>query len=281
MQLVRKLLCITQQAQSVEVEITAEITIVLTPVSAVQNCPIPLLDVARAQGTAATSCERRQQFENILSNALPRFRNIAMRSLRNPDDADDAVQDAMLSACKHIAQFDGRAQMSTWLTTIVINAARMHSRRERAHVKLSFDEAPADGQSAISELLADPSPNPEQILAQRELRQVVNKLIGGLPARQRDALRLHQQDDFSVKSAAATLEVPLGTLKAQLTRGRTALSQRFQNATRRAKARASNSHLIAACQTRSSNPRRERTQRSTKLPVRHFQQEGGPNSWIA
>src|SRR5690348_15956194 len=108
----------------------------LTSVSAVQGCSIPRVDVARSQEKSATSCERRQQFENILLNALPRFRNIAMRSLYNPDDADDAVQDAMLSACKHIAQFDGRAQMSTWLTTIVINAARMHSRRERAHVKL-------------------------------------------------------------------------------------------------------------------------------------------------
>jgi RNA polymerase sigma-70 factor, ECF subfamily len=254
---------------------------VLTSISGVPGYGIPLVDAARSHGTAAIGCERRQQFENILSQALPRFRNIAMRSLRNPDDADDAVQDAMLSACKHIAQFDGRAQISTWLTSIVINAARMHSRRERAHVKLSLDESPTDGQSAISELLADPSPNPEQILARRELREVVNKLIGGLPAGQREALRLHQQDEFSVKSAAATLGVPLGTLKAQLTRGRAALSERFQNATRKTKARSSNSDLIAARQTRCFNERRDRTQPATNLPVVRFQQEGGRNSWIA
>jgi RNA polymerase sigma-70 factor (ECF subfamily) len=49
---------------------------------------------------------------------------MAMRWLRNPEDAEDAVQDAMLSAFKHIARFDGRAQMLTWLTAIVINAVR-------------------------------------------------------------------------------------------------------------------------------------------------------------
>src|SRR5215470_20052335 len=71
------------------------------------------------------SPERRREFENILSHALPRFRRMAMRALRNAEDAEDAVQDAMLSAFRHIAQFDGRSQMLTWLTAIVNNAVRM------------------------------------------------------------------------------------------------------------------------------------------------------------
>ncbi len=60
--------------------------------------------------------ERLQEFDNIVSRGLPRFRRIAMRWLGNHEDAEDAVQDAMLSAFKHIADFEGRAQMSTWLT---------------------------------------------------------------------------------------------------------------------------------------------------------------------
>ena len=57
-----------------------------------------------------------------MSNELPRFRRIAMCWLRNPEDAGDAVQDAMLSAHEHIGGFSGRARLSTWITAIVINA---------------------------------------------------------------------------------------------------------------------------------------------------------------
>jgi DNA-directed RNA polymerase specialized sigma24 family protein len=54
---------------------------------------------------------------------LARFRRIALRFLGNIADAEDAVQDALLSAFTHLDQFGGQAKMSTWLTAIVINAA--------------------------------------------------------------------------------------------------------------------------------------------------------------
>jgi len=205
---------------------------VLTLISAVQDSNLPLRAVAGQQGIAgATSSERRQEFENILSHALPRFRSIALRSLRNPEDAEDAVQEAMLSALRHIGQFDGRAQMSTWLTTIVINAARMQIRRRVRHQVEAIDEAPKEGQLSTSELLQDPSPTPEQTLEQSELRELVTKLIAGLPRSQQATLRLHQQDDFSIRMASETLGIPQGTVKAQLTRGRAKLKERFHKLT--------------------------------------------------
>ena len=212
----------------------------LTPISTAEVSVLPWVAVAGSAGIAAAgSSERQREFEDILSNALRRFQRIAMRSLRNPHDAEDAVQDAMLSACRHIARFDGLAQMSTWLTTIVINAARMQLRRDRRRPNLSLDESHADGEVTESELVVYPSPNPEQVLSWRELRDLVTKLISTLPSPQRNALRLHQRDDFSIKNAAATFGVPVGTIKAQLSRGRAALSERFQHATRKTKAETS------------------------------------------
>ena len=55
-------------------------------------------------------------------------------------DADDAVQDALLPALTHVDQLKGRAQMSTWLTTIVINSARMKLRRRLSQVQVALDE---------------------------------------------------------------------------------------------------------------------------------------------
>jgi RNA polymerase sigma-70 factor (ECF subfamily) len=200
----------------------------LEPISAIRDSSLPVAAIAGHQGsTAATTRERRQEFEKLLSSALPRFRSIALRSLRNPEDAEDAVQEAMLSALRHLGQFDGRAQMSTWLTTIVINAARMQVRRRIRCQTQPIDEAPKEAQLSCSELLQDPSPTPEQSLEQKQMRVLVNRLIAGLPPSQQAPLRLHQQDDFSIKMASQTLGKPQGTVKAQLTRGRATLKARF------------------------------------------------------
>jgi RNA polymerase sigma-70 factor (ECF subfamily) len=163
---------------------------------------------------------------------------MATRWLRNPEDAEDAVQDAMLSAFKHIAAFDGRAQLSTWVMAIVINAVRMKLRRRpRCHI-VSLDQMPEDGQWAISELIADLRPTPEQTLEQCELRELVTKLTGSLPLSQRTALRLRQRDGLSIRMAAEALGVPEGTLKAQIARGRAKLIQRFHEAAGRRRTKA-------------------------------------------
>jgi RNA polymerase sigma-70 factor, ECF subfamily len=178
----------------------------------------------RSEGISA----RRQEFENILPQVLPRFRRIAARWLDNHADAEDAIQDAMVSAFTHIAQFDGRAKLSTWLSAIVINAVRMQMRRRRRGPMFSLDYAPKEGQQSISELLADPRPTPEKALERFELSALAIKLTRGLAPSQRAALRLRLQNDFSIRKAAKKLGVPEGTLKARLARGRAKLKGRLR-----------------------------------------------------
>src|SRR5258707_4189966 len=127
------------------------------------------------------SPDRRLEFEDVLSRNLLGFKRVAMRWLRNPEDAEDAVQDAMLSAFKHIARFQGRAKMSTWLMAILINAVRMQLRRRLRHPLLPLDQPTQDGRHTISDLVADQRPTPDEILAECELRKLVIKLTGSLP----------------------------------------------------------------------------------------------------
>ena len=196
--------------------------------STIPDCAVPPLAIRRGQELPGqASQEVRMEFEKIVSHRLPQFRRTAMRWLRNPEDAEDAVQDAMLSAYKHIGAFHGRAQLSTWITAIVINSVRMHLRRRPRCQVLSLDQGPDEGRSGIAEFLADPRPTPEQSLERSELRDLVARLTSGLPDSQRAALRLHLRNGLSIREAAETLGVPEGTLKAQLARGRAALTRRF------------------------------------------------------
>lgn len=178
--------------------------------------------------TADDGNARRQEFDRILRQSLPRFRRIAMRVLRNAEDAEDAVQEAMLSAHRYIAQFDGRSQMSTWVTSIVINAVRMQLRRRSRRITISLEQDPKEGQWAVDEWPVDPGPNPEQILQHRELWALAVRLVARLPRAQREALHLRQKDGLSIKQAAEALGVPQGTLKARLARARAELARRFR-----------------------------------------------------
>src|SRR5579863_19763 len=70
-----------------------------------------------------------QQLEQILASGQPSLYRRAYRILGNAADAEDAVQDALLAAYTHLDQFRGQSQISTWLTTILVNCARLQLRR--------------------------------------------------------------------------------------------------------------------------------------------------------
>ena len=99
---------------------------------------------------------------SVLSHCLPSLYRYAYRLLGNKADAEDAVQDALLAAYKHLNQFRGDAQLSTWLTTIVINCARMHLRKRSRYIHVSLDSRIGEEQEyPLSDILVDHRPNPE------------------------------------------------------------------------------------------------------------------------
>jgi RNA polymerase sigma-70 factor (ECF subfamily) len=258
----------------------------LTATSGLEDSGLPSVAVAAAQGVAAeVSRERRQEFEDILLHALPLFRRIARRWLRNPEDAEDAVQDAMLSAFRHIGRFDGRSKMMTWLMAIVINAIRMQIRRRPRGQMLSLEQNPAPGRRTISEVLGDRRPHPEHTLEQRELCELLDKLISSLPRSQQTALRLRLRNDFSIQEAAATLGVPEGTLKSQLARGRAALTEKFRHATGTTRAAASGTTSRVRRKVPPFKLRGDREPGLTQLPIpifneQVFSQQGGCEAWV-
>ena len=182
-----------------------------------------LTSVPRAQAVHDRSIE----FESLLARELPRFQKMAMRWLHNREDAEDAVQNAVLSAFIHLASFEDRARMSTWLMSIVINSVKMQLRKKRWKM-VPLDQLLEDGTRTVAEMISDSGPNPEQSCQRSELHGILTHSIGKLPATRRTALQLFGLEGLSLKEVAQTLGVPVGTVKAQLARGRGQLVRQLQ-----------------------------------------------------
>jgi RNA polymerase sigma-70 factor (ECF subfamily) len=167
-----------------------------------------------------------QQLEQILAGGLPSLYRRAYRILGNAADAEDAVQDALLAAYTHLDQFRGQAQISTWLTTIVLNCARLQIRRRLKHVQVSLDEFTSDLQPvSVSERLADHRPSPEDEFTESELSARLTHLHSYLSPTLRRTFQLRDVDGLSIRETARLLGVPTGTVKAQSARARQRLKE--------------------------------------------------------
>ncbi len=130
--------------------------------------------------------------------------------------------------------------------------------------------------------MRDPRPTPEQTVEQRQFRQIITKLTNGLPPHQRAALLLRQQDCFSLKETALILGVPVGTVKAQLARGRAKLIERFHKLTRTPKIEAAGSGPKTRRKASSSGRRRNRAQDTAYVPMPAvLSQQGGCEVWVS
>jgi len=174
-----------------------------------------------------------QQLKQILASGLPSLYRRAYRILGNAADAEDAVQDALLAAYTHLDQFRGQAQISTWLTTIVLNCARLQLRRRLRHVQVSLDECTADLQPvSVSEQLADHRPNPEDECRESELSARLTHLHSYLSPTLRRTFQLRDIDGLTIRETARILGVPTGTVKAHSARARQKLKQMMRRTLR-------------------------------------------------
>jgi len=188
------------------------------------------------------------ELQRVVSLRSPSFYRCALRLLGNRADAEDAVQEALLAAYKHLHQFRGQAQMSTWLTTIVCNCARMQLRRRQRHIHMPLDEWIGEEQRyLIWERLPDVGPSPEDECRTSELSAHLRKCTALLSPSLRRTFQLRVVDGLSIFETARVLGVPHGTVKAQLARARRKLARHMQRALEpRASTRQRHPHIAQA-----------------------------------
>ena len=163
----------------------------------------------------------------LLAAARPRMYAVALRLTKNPDDAEDVVQEAMLKAWRNMGRFEGRAAFSTWIHRIVVNAALDRLRGRRPEVSTSAGGRGRDEEEVAEDRsLATSSPEtPEDLVESAEIGAAVHRAVGALSPVHRDALALRELDGESYQSIARIVRCPIGTVMSRLHHARHRLAE--------------------------------------------------------
>ncbi len=161
-------------------------------------------------------------FEDIVTEYGDLVYNLAYRILGNAADAEDAAQDAFLSAYRNFHRFRGESKVSTWLYRIATNAALMKMRKDRPKqllTQLGYDDMQ----------LASPAAGPEKLALNSELKQHLEQGMDMLPPNLKAAVVLRDVQGLNNEEAAEVLDVSVSSLKARLHRGRVLLRKYLQD----------------------------------------------------
>ena len=184
--------------------------------------PNPIADVDRFPSREASPIDRDRitldrDFSDVVENYTDFAYNVAYRMLRNVEDAEDAVQEAFISAYRAFSTFKGQSKVSTWLYRIVVNACLMKIRKDKSRVKYLVETGYND------DVIQDWGNDPEEAAVNSELLEVVEVGLQGLAPELRAAVVLRDVQGLSTEEAAQSLGLSIAAFKSRLHRGRVLL----------------------------------------------------------
>ena len=157
------------------------------------------------------------EFSEIVERYSDSAYHIALRMLHNATDAEDAVQEAFMSAYRAFPKFKGQSKVSTWLYRIVVNACLMKIRKEKSRVKYITETGYDDA------VVHDWRYDPEKAAMNEELHEALQNGLGRLSPELRTAVVLQDVQGFSGQEAAEALDISVASFKSRLHRARVLL----------------------------------------------------------
>lgn len=156
-------------------------------------------------------------FESLLRRYEKRVLALTGRMCRNPEDAQEAAQEAFLAAWQGLPSFRGDASFSTWLYRLASNACVDLLRREGRH---SGAAGPSLNDEEISLDVPDTAPSPHEAAERKELREQIEAGLQSLSPEHRQVLILREIHQLSYEEISQSLALDLGTVKSRINRGR-------------------------------------------------------------
>jgi len=181
---------------------------------------------------AALKAGSEEAFGMLIAQYSQPLYSLIARSLQDPADAADITQEVFIKVFRSIRGFHGEASLRTWLYRIALreasNQRRWWTRHKRQEMTIDTPVNSVecdDGEDAmcLSGLLMDSASSPFDLAAQAEMKSRVEEALRKLPEAFRTVVILREMEGFSYDEIAEILDVPAGTVKSRLTRGRGAL----------------------------------------------------------
>ena len=155
-------------------------------------------------------------FDELCQPHARKLHQTTFRITRNREDAEDAVQEALLSAFVHLRNFDGRSSFSTWLTRIAINSALMILRKKRSSLETALAGSDEFGIDAPLFQFADHAPNPETRYAQFEKERILHQAISRLRPKLRRTVEFQNLQERSIRETARAMCISVAATKGRL-----------------------------------------------------------------
>ncbi len=175
-----------------------------------------------------------EAFEALTTRYEQRVFSLAMRVLRQEQDAEDVTQQTFLSVLENLSGFRGEASFATWLFRIATHAALKVIRKRKGLKTISLEEA-TEGQDGVDsvphpEFIADWRQSPEQLVQKREIQRLLDEALANLDEKHRLVFLLRDVEGLSVKETAEALGLSEANTKVRLLRARLQLREHLTRA---------------------------------------------------
>jgi RNA polymerase sigma-70 factor (ECF subfamily) len=172
---------------------------------------------------SGTGADRRKRFEDEALPHLDALYTMALRLARNPDDANDLLQETVLRAYRFFHQFESGTNCRAWMLTILYNNFRNGYRKSTREQPASSSEEFERKIEAESLRSDQAGSNPEAMLSGRGMEGEVEAALTGLSEEFREAILLVDVEELSYQEVSGVLNIPIGTVKSRVSRGRAML----------------------------------------------------------
>ncbi len=178
--------------------------------------------------TAAIGGEQ-QAYAALLERYRPSVYNHLFKMVRNHDDAEDLTLEAFGKAFNKLSTYAPHFAFSTWLFKIAVNNCIDHIRKKRLHFMSIDQPIEPSGDRDYTGFLKARARNPEEEIIRRQRLQMVRYMVGQLSTKYRHMIELRYYEELSYEEIATELNIPLGTVKAQLFRAKEMLFNLMKN----------------------------------------------------
>jgi len=169
----------------------------------------------------------RAEFARLVDSYSAPIYRLGLRMLGNEQDAEDVLQNTFLSALTHLANFEGRSSVLTWLYRIAVNEALMLMRRGKPEVNVNDTDSSDEAEELLPTQFVDWGALPEDELLSAEGKQALDAAIQNLPENLRMVFLLRDIQELSIKDTAETLGLTESNVKIRLLRARLSLREQL------------------------------------------------------